>query len=113
LGPFVVGRIIGEMFRGILFALVGLPARIVGKAGRGLGFVAQGAWSALALTFSVMFPAVVGGVIGAFLGVIGGIEHSDADMRIPAGLLIGAAIGALAGMLLREKHQAKTVEFRA
>jgi len=112
LGPYVVGKIIGETFRGILFLLVIVPARALGKAGRAVGFVLHSAWSGVALALSVMFPSIVGGVIGAVLGVIGGIEHSDADVRIPAGLLIGAVIGAVAGILLRERSQPKTVEVR-
>ena len=103
LGPYVVGKIIGETFRGILFVVIGIPARILGKAGKAVGFVFGTAWSALAFAFSIAFPAIMGGIIGTLLGVIGGIEHSDADVRIPAGLLIGAAIGAVAGLLLREK----------
>jgi hypothetical protein len=112
LGPYVVGKIIGEAFRGILFLLVIAPARALGKAGQAVSFVLRNAWSGLAVTLSVVFPSIVGGVIGALLGVIGGIEHSDADMRIPAGLFIGAAIGAVAGILLRERSHPKTVEVR-
>jgi hypothetical protein len=107
MGPYLVGKIIGETFRGILFILIGIPARILGKAGKGFGFLLTAAWSVLAFALSIAFPALMGGIVGAILGVIGGIEHSDADMRVPAGLLIGAAIGAVAGFLLREKSQAR------
>jgi hypothetical protein len=112
LGPYVVAKLIGETIRGILFLLVIAPARLLGKAGRGVGFVVHRAWSGMALALSVMFPSIVGGVIGTILGVIGGIEHSDADVRIPAGLLIGAAIGAVAGVLLRVRTQPKTLDLR-
>jgi hypothetical protein len=107
LGPYLVGKIIGETFRGILFVLIGIPARILGKAGKTFGLVFTAAWSVLAFALSIAFPALMGGIVGAILGMIGGIEHSDADMRVPAGLLIGAAIGAVAGFLLREKSQSR------
>jgi len=107
LGPYLVGKIIGETFRGIWFVVIGIPARILGTTGKGIGFALNTVWSVLAFALSIAFPALIGGAIGALLGVIGGIEHADADMRVPAGLLIGAAIGAVAGFLLRQKSQTR------
>jgi hypothetical protein len=113
LGPYVVGKIIGETFRGIGFVIVGLPLRILRKAGRGIGFVLHTGWAAVAFAFSIAMPAVLGSVAGALLGVVGGIEHSDVEMRVPAGIVIGAAVGAVAGLLLRHKPARKPVVLRA
>jgi hypothetical protein len=50
---------------------------------------------------------MAGGVIaGGLLGMVGGMEHNDADMRIPAGMLIGGAVGTVAAIMhARPKRQ--------
>jgi hypothetical protein len=112
-GPFVVGKVIGQTFRGIFFVLIGLPVRLLGKAGNAFLFVVHVVWSTLAFGLSIVFPVVVGGILGGALGLIGGIEHNDVDMRIPAGILIGAGVGLVAAFTLRGKRQSNPIPLHA
>ena len=74
--PFRVARL-------LLSAVVGLLRLLFGVIGFGL---------------RIIFPAVAGAVIFAVLGAIGGVNHQDAEFRIPAAALIGAGIGVLYGV---------------
>ena len=54
---------------------------------------------------------ISGAILFAILGVIGGINHQDAEFRVPAAILIGAGIGALYGAF-RTRSVQKVVVLR-
>jgi hypothetical protein len=82
-----------RLVRGVLAVPIWLGSYIV-AAILGLLRLAGGF---IGLALRILFPAVVGALIFALLGAIGGVTHQDAEFRIPAAALIGAGIGALYG----------------
>lgn len=74
----------------VLSAVLGL-LRLVGGV---LGFALR-----------ILIPAIAGAMLFALLGAIGGVTHADAEFRIPAAALIGAALGALYGAFRTKEVQ--------
>ena len=62
----------------------------------------------LGFALRILIPAVAGALLFAVLGAIGGVAHADAEFRVPAAALIGAAIGALYGAF-RTKEVKKVI----
>jgi hypothetical protein len=87
-GPAVAGRIVGKTLRTVLAG----PVWVGRQAWAGLGWVAGLTRGFVAF----VFPVVGGACAGAMLGMIGGMQHHDAEFRAPAGALIGATIGLVA-----------------
>jgi hypothetical protein len=59
-------------------------------------------WGGIRFVSGIALPMLAGGFLGALLGAIGGVQHNDADFRVPAGALIGAGVGLFA-VLIRSK----------
>jgi hypothetical protein len=62
----------------------------------------------LGFALRILIPAIAGALLFAVLGAIGGVTHADAEFRVPAAALIGAAIGALYGAF-RTKEVKKVI----
>jgi len=92
LGPVVVGRIIGNTARAVGRTAVALPLWFARRVRSGIGLLGRLVMSAA----GVIFPVAAGAAVGAILGMLGGEQYHDADMRVPAGALIGAGIGLIA-----------------
>jgi hypothetical protein len=107
-GPRVAGRTVRAgartAFRLVSAGPIWLGRNVIG----GVGFMGRTVLSLLGFAFRILLPTVAGLVLGAVLGLIGGIKHDDAEVRIPAGAVIGAGVGFLAGAL-RGKKSTKTV----
>jgi hypothetical protein len=96
-----------RLVRGVLAVPIWLGSYVV-AALLGLLRLAGGL---IGLALRILFPAVAGALIFALLGAIGGVTHQDAEFRIPAAALVGAAIGALYGAL-RTKPRPKVIVLR-
>jgi hypothetical protein len=105
LGPLMVGRIIGRT----VHAVLAVPRWAGRTAFHGVRRVGQAGWSTVSFVGSILLPAFAGALVGAMLGLIGGMEHNDADVRVPAGAVIGAGIGLVAGVT-RPRRSRKVVE---
>jgi hypothetical protein len=90
---------VGETVKRGLGRVVAIPAWIIGRAFGAVAFVLGSAFSLVGFVLGLILPVLLGTVGGAVLGFIGGMEHQDADFRVPAGALIGATVGLLAGAL--------------
>jgi len=114
--PFaVVGLLVWIPFRGIMLWKQGgtsavaqaakkgvghvfaVPAWILGRVFGGAKWILTTAFGLVGFVLGLILPTLLGAFGGAILGIIGGMEHHDAAFRVPAGVLIGAAIGLLAG----------------
>lgn len=73
---------------------IGVAAALGRHAGRKV-------YTAARLAGGLLLPMLGGALVGGALGAVGGSSYHDADFRVPAGLLIGATIGLLAGTLRR------------
>lgn len=94
----------GRFVRSVLTLPVRIGATVLAIPIRIIAYLAAGALGLIRLVggllgfaLRIILPAVAGAIVFAILGVIGGINHQDAEFRIPAAILIGAAIGALYG----------------
>ena len=58
--------------------------------------------------FGLAFAVGTGAIIGGILGMIGGMQFNDAEVRVPAGALIGASVGLIA-LLVRSKPATRVV----
>jgi hypothetical protein len=87
---------------------VALPLWIGGKVTSFATFIVRTAFRLVGGVLGLAFFVGMGAVLGGVLGVIGGMEHHDLEMRVPAGALIGAAVGLLA-RLLRSKPNPKRI----
>jgi hypothetical protein len=106
LGPRVAGAMIRNTFR----VVFGGPIWLLKRGWAGVKWVGGTALSLAGTTLSMIVPTVAGAFLGGVLGLIGGMEHNDADFRIPAGMAIGAGIGIVAGVLRsRPKQRVLTV----
>jgi hypothetical protein len=88
-----VPRRAGEAVRTVLT----LPLRIVAFVGSVLFRLLRLVGGVIGFALRIIFPTVAGAFLFAVLGAIGGVTHQDAEFRIPAAALIGAAIGLLYG----------------
>ncbi|HLJ91790.1 MAG TPA: hypothetical protein VKU02_01225 [Gemmataceae bacterium] len=86
-------------------AILSIPLRILGLLLTGVVGLLRLVGGALGFALRITIPALAGAVVFALLGAIGGMTHHDAEFRVPAAALIGAAIGALYGAF-----RTKTVE---
>jgi hypothetical protein len=98
---------VGQATRTGIGRIFAVPAWILGKVFGGVHWVLSTAFSLVGFVLGLILPTLLGTVGGAVLGFIGGMEHQDADFRVPAGALIGATIGLLAGAL--RSRRPKTV----
>src|SRR5262249_14459341 len=78
-------------------AVVRIPLWAATHLVSGLRFVLGTAFGLIGFLAGIILPTLAGGFLGAVLGAVGGMQHNDADFRIPAGAAIGASIGLLAG----------------
>jgi hypothetical protein len=85
---------------------VALPLWIGGRVTALVSFILRAVFRLIGTVFGLVFAVGTGAVIGAALGFIGGMEHHDLDMRVPAGALIGASVGLLA-LVLKSKPAAR------
>jgi hypothetical protein len=99
-----VRRAGGQAVRTVLAVPLWLISRAVG----GAYWLVSSVFSLLGFVLGIVFPTLAGAFLGAVLGLIGGIEHQDLDVRIPAGALIGAGIGFLAGAT-RSRQRVKVI----
>jgi hypothetical protein len=98
LGPLVVGRLIGRTVRRVAYTVIAVPLWLGRQVGSGLRLTGR----MVAGAASILIPTAAGAVAGAALGALGGMQFHDADVRVPAGALIGASIGLVA-VLWRSK----------
>jgi hypothetical protein len=97
LGPLVVGRFIGRVVRGV-FRIVTAPPRLIFRLIRGgVVRVGHGVGRMSGFVRGIFWETVCGAAVGAMLGMIGGVQHEDAEFRVPIGAVIGGFIGLLAG----------------
>ncbi len=104
LGPIVVGRMLGRVVRRTASLAIAIPWWFVRKIGGGFRFAGR----AVAGAGAVLIPIAAGAVVGGTLGAFGGMQFQDADMRVPAGAIIGAGVG-LVTLLWRSKPSANRV----
>ncbi|HEV3085537.1 MAG TPA: hypothetical protein VGY66_37635 [Gemmataceae bacterium] len=100
---------VGDTVKRGLGRMVAIPAWIVARAFGAVAFVLGSAFSLVGFVLGLILPVLLGTVGGAVLGLIGGMEHQDADFRVPAGALIGAVVGLLAGALRSRSKPVRTV----
>jgi hypothetical protein len=81
---------------GYVFAV---PVWILSRVFRGATWILGSVFGLIGFILGLILPTLLGTVGGAILGAIGGMEHQDADFRIPAGAAIGALVGLMAGAL--------------
>ncbi|HEV3119875.1 MAG TPA: hypothetical protein VGY58_22640 [Gemmataceae bacterium] len=79
--------------------ILAVPVWLLATAFGGVRWIVGTAFSLIGFVLGLILPTLLGGVGGAVLGFLGGMEHHDADFRVPAGALIGAGIGLLAGAM--------------
>lgn len=89
-----VPRRAGEAVR----TIVTLPLRIVAFVASVLFGLLRLVGGVIGFALRILVPTVAGALLFAVLGAIGGVTHQDAEFRIPAAALIGAAIGLLYAM---------------
>ena len=106
LGPRVAAATIRNVFR----LVFGGPLWILKRTWAGVKWVGGTTLRLAGTALGMLVPTVTGAFLGGVLGLVGGMEHNDADFRIPAGIMIGAGIGAVAGVLRsRPKQKILTV----
>jgi hypothetical protein len=88
---------VGQQAKTALRNVAAVPVWILGTAFALVGFVLKTGWGIVAFLLGIIFPTIAGAFLGGVLGLIGGIEHNDAEVRVPAGAAIGASIGLIAG----------------
>jgi len=98
----------GSMKRG-LGRVVAAPVWLLGRAFGAVGWVLGSVFGLVGFVLGLILPVILGAVGGGVLGAIGGFEHQDADFRVPAGIVIGAAVGLLAGAFRSRSKPARTV----
>jgi hypothetical protein len=81
---------------------VAFPVWVVSKVIGFIAFVLRTIFRIIGTIFGLVFAVGGGAAVGAILGTIGGLQYHDADARIPAGALIGAAVGLII-MLTRSR----------
>jgi hypothetical protein len=99
----------GKRTGGYVFAV---PMWILSRVFGAVRWVFATVFGTVGFVLGLIFPVVAGAIGGAILGAIGGMEHQDAEFRIPAGLIIGALVGLLAGTLRFSSRPVKTVVVR-
>jgi hypothetical protein len=96
LGPIVVGRFIGRTVRGIVSLILAGPRWVFRRVRGGVRLVGSGVGRVSGFARGIFWETLCGGAVGAMLGMIGGMNHQDAEFRVPIGAAIGASIGLLA-----------------
>jgi hypothetical protein len=92
-------------------SILSIPVRIIAfVASLALGILRL-VGGVLGFALRIILPTVAGAFLFALLGAIGGVSHQDAEFRIPAAALIGAAIGLLYGVF-RTKEEKKVIVLR-
>jgi hypothetical protein len=92
-------------------AIVSIPFRIIGFLLSGVVGLIRLVGGVLGFALRLIIPTVAGAFLFAILGAIGGMNHQDAEFRVPAAALIGAAIGALYGVF-RTREVQKVIVLR-
>ncbi len=102
LGP----RVVWGTLRGLVRLVLAGPIWVVRNTWGGLRWGTSSLIAATGTVLSLLIPMAGGVIAGGLLGMVGGMEHNDADMRIPAGMLIGGAVGTVAAIMhARPKRQ--------
>ena len=107
-GAGAVGAAVKRVAGGVLAAPVWILGRVFGAVRWVLGTV----FGTIGFVLGLIFPVLAGLIGGGILGAIGGMEHQDAEWRIPAGIVIGGIVGLLAGSLRTRSRRVKTVVVR-
>src|SRR5713101_5481319 len=85
-----------------------IPVWLISRVAGGALWLVRGVFGLIGFVLGIAFPTVAGAFLGAVLGLIGGVEHHDAEVRIPAGAAIGGGIGFLAGAT-RSRQRVKII----
>jgi hypothetical protein len=99
---------VGESMKRGLGRVIAAPVWLLGRAFAAVWWVLGSVFGLVGFVLGLILPVILGAVGGGVLGAIGGFEHQDADFRVPAGIVIGAAVGLLAGAL-RSRSKPRTV----
>src|SRR5207253_2204377 len=79
-------------------SILSIPLRIIAFLVLAIVGLLRLVGGVLGVALRIILPTVAGAILFGILGVIGGMNHHDADFRVPAAVLIGAGIGALYGL---------------
>src|SRR5262249_59075186 len=99
----------GKKTAGYVFAI---PLWILARVFGAVRWVFATIFGTVGFVLGLIFPVVAGAIGGGILGAIGGMEHQDAEFRIPAGIIIGGLVGLLAGTLRSSSRSVKRVAVR-
>jgi uncharacterized membrane protein len=105
-GPRAVGRTVGQTAGAIFRTIAAVPHWVGVQLAAAIRFATRTVRGAVAM----LFPVVTGAFLGGLLGAIGGMQHHDADFRVPAGVVIGAGVGLLAGALRTKRERVPVLE---
>jgi hypothetical protein len=105
-GMAAVGRAVGKGVRSVAAVPVWIVSRVLGLVSMVLGTI----WGLITFLLRLILPTLAGAIGGGVLGAIGAMEFEDAEVRIPAGIVIGAAVGLLAGALRSRSVKRVVVE---
>jgi hypothetical protein len=81
----------------VAHGVLAVPVWTIYHLGAGLKYVVLSVFGLIGFLGGIILPTIAGAFLGAVLGLVGGMNHNDADVRIPAGAVIGGSIGLVAG----------------